>query len=230
MIYVHAGQVILLVKKIVIDACVAIDLNIPKVDFLEDFLKLMGDDNVLISTVNLNEVRVHDWRAEKLLRDYGVHIIDNNETEFGRFSDELKILNLALSQNDRHVIFLANKSNADFIVSSDFNVYDKASRFKKIKKLSYMNPMTTVTLLAYIYKQDKIGYSLFLEKTLNLYKYKEIDNMLNHLSEEDLNVTRQSQMEIIDEFKQSMKERFHDYKTPLIMEYKYLLTLGRLPT
>lgn len=219
----------LLPKKIVIDACVAIDLNIPKVNFLEEFLNCSNDNQILISSVNHGEI--HDYGIQKLLdTSDNVEIIENDETEFNIFYSELKSLNLGMGRNDGQVLFLAKNVNADFIVSSDFNVYDKARQFKSKKKLKYMNPMTTVTLLAYIYEQGKIGYSVFLEKTLNLYKYKEIDNMLKHLSEEDLNVTRQSQMEIIDEFKQSMKERFHDYKTPLIMEYKYLLNLGRLPT
>lgn len=218
----------LLPKKIVIDACVAIDLNIPKVNFLEEFINCSKDNQILISSVNHREI--HDYGIQKLLETSdNVEIIENDETEFNIFYSELKSLNLGMGRNDGQVLFLAKKVNADFIVSSDFNVYDKASRFKKIKKLSYMNPMTTVTLLAYIYKQGKFGYSVFLEKILNLYKYKEIDNMLKHLSD-DLNVTRQPQIEIIDEFKLSMKERFHDYKTPLILEYKYLLTLGRLPT
>jgi hypothetical protein len=216
------------VKKIVIDACVAIDLNIPKVNFLKEVLGCSNDDQILISSVNYKEIK--DYKIQQLLqKSDNVKIIEDDETDFVNFSSELKSLNLILSSNDRHVLYLANKSNADFIVSSDFNVYDKASKFKKIKKLSYMNPMTTVTLLAYIYEQGKIGYSSFLEKTLCLYKYKEIDNMLKHLSD-DLNVSKPPQMEIIDDFKQSMKERFHGYGTPLIMEYKYLMTLGRLPT
>jgi predicted nucleic acid-binding protein len=46
----------LLAKKIVIDACVAIDLNIPKVDFLEEFLNCSNDDQLLISSANYGEI------------------------------------------------------------------------------------------------------------------------------------------------------------------------------
>jgi hypothetical protein len=226
--YGYIRQVILLVKKIVIDACVAIDLNIPKVNFLKEVLFCCNDDKILISSINYNEIR--NYNIQQLLqKSDNVDIIEDDENDFVDFSNELKTLKLNLSSKDMHVLYLANKSNADFIVSSDLNVYDKASKFKKIKNLNYINPMTTVTLLAYIYEQGKIGYSVFLEKTLCLYKYKEIDNMLKHLSD-DLNVSKPPQMEIIGDFNQSMKERFQGYEAPLIMEYKYLLNLGRLPT
>lgn len=238
----YVGQVILLSKKIVIDACVAIDLFIPQVNFLEDFLKYSNDDQILISSVNYKEIIkvaqkkpysvASSYKIQNLLQDSdNVEIIDDDENDFNIFYSELKSLNLGgLSPNDGHVLFCANESNADFIVSSDFNVYDKASKFKRKKSLKYMTPMTTITLLAYIYEQGKIGYSVFLEKTLRLYKHKEIDNMLEHLSEDDLNVSKPEQKIKIDEFKQSMKARFFDYENPLLTEFAYLLALGRLPT
>ena len=135
-------------KKIVIDACVAIDLNIPKVNFLEDSLKHLSDDHVLISTVNFDEIK--DEEAQKLLnsyRDRNVQIIENDETEFDRFSAELETLKINLNWKDRHVLFLANTSEADFVVSSDFNVYDKADRLRARRKLKFMKPMMTVGLL-----------------------------------------------------------------------------------
>ncbi len=218
-----------LVKKIVIDACVAIDLNIPQVGFLKEFLNCLGDDRVLISTVNFEEI--HDYKTQKLLKNSDTgEIINNDETEFDTFSSELENLRLNLSPKDRQVLFLANASKADFVVSSDFNVYDKAMRLRKIKKLGFMEPLTTVLLLAYIYNQDKIGYSVFFEKSLYLYKYKEIDNMLEHLSKENLNVTREEQIEIIDDCKKSMKNRFQFYKDPLIAEFRQLLSLGEMPS
>ncbi len=229
--------------KIVIDACVAIDLSIPKVNFLEEFLSYINDDQILISSVNHEEILnvarkkpyslSDSYKIQQLLKNSNnVKIIKNDETSFDEFYSELKSLGFGIGRNDAHVLFLANESNADFIVSSDFNVYDKAKQFKQFKQLDCMNPMTTITLLAYIYEQDKIGYSVFLEKTLRLYKYKEIDNMLKHLNE-NLCVSKPSDKIIIDEFKQSMKERFQDYKEPLITEYKHLMALtalGRLPT
>lgn len=218
-----------LVKTIVIDACVAIDLNIPKVRFLEEFLNCLGDDHVLISTVNFGEI--YDYKTQKLLKESdNVEIINNNETEFDTFSSELEKLRLNLSPKDRHVLFLANASKADFLVSSDFNVFDKTVRFKKLKSLNYMEPLTTVLLLDYIYNKGKIGFSVFFEKSLYLYKYKEIDNMLEHLSKQNLNVPKPTQIEIINGCKDSMRERFQFYKDPLISEFRQLIALRKMPS
>ena len=211
-------------KKIVIDACVAIDLNIPKVNFLEDSLKHLSDDCVLISMVNFDET---DSKIRSLLKSYrNVQIKENDETKFSTFSAELEALKINLSWKDRHVLFLANESKADFVVSSDFNVYDKANRLRQKKNLTFMKPMTTVSLLEYMYNQNKIKYSIFFEKCLYLYKYKEIDNMLEHLSQNNLKVTREEQIEIINECKKSMRERFQFYKDPLIAEFRQLQSLG----
>ncbi|VVB85614.1 Uncharacterised protein [uncultured archaeon] len=203
-------------------------------------LKLSKDDQILISSVNYEEIiKVAQkkpysissaYKIKTILDDSdNVEIIDDDETDFNTFYSELKSLNLGMSQPDGHVLFRAKESNADFIVSSDFNVYDKASKFKTIKRLNYMNPMTTVTLMAYFYQQGKIKYSVFLEKTLRLYKYKEIDNMLEHLRDE-LNDSKPEHNATLNEFKKSMKVRFQDYEHPLLKQYEHLIALGRLPT
>ncbi len=231
-------------KKIVIDACVAIDLYIPKVDFLDGFLSCSNDDKILISSVNYEEIlKVAQkkpysfsgvYKIQQLLENSdNVEIIENDKTGFDNFYSELRSLEIGMGINDAHVLFLANESNADFVVSSDFNVFDKANQFKNKKKLRYMVAFTTVDLLAYLYEQGKIEYGVFIEKTLHLYKYKEIDNMLEHLKEKDFRVSKPDQDKIIDDFKHSMKIRFNDYENPLLKEFEYLLALiakGRLPT
>jgi len=217
-----------LAKKIVIDACVAFDLNHPKVNFLDDSLKFLSEDIVLISTVNFEET---DLKIQRILKSYkNVQIIDKDETKFGKFSTDLETLKINLTWKDRYVLFLANEVKADFVVSSDFNVYDKASRLRKLKNFRFMEPMTTVLLLEYIYNQGKIGYGVFFEKSLYLYKYKEIDNMLEHLGKQNFNVTREEQIEIIEDCKKTMKHRFQFYKDPIIAEFRHLLSLGEIPS
>ena len=152
----------------------------------------------------------------------------DDDAKFIDFSHELELLKLNLSNKDRHVLFLANELNADFVVSSDFNVIDKVTKYRKIKKLDFMRPQTTVLLLDYLYQSGKIRYNEFFEKSLNLFKYKEIDNMLHHLSEENLNVPKPEQLKIINNYKRSVRERFQIYKDPLVDEFKQLLSLGRI--
>lgn len=91
-----------------------------------------------------------------------------------------------------------------------------------------MRPMRTVSLLNYLYKKRKIGFELYFEKSLNLFKYKEIENIfLNHLYNENFNVTREEQIEIIKNYEKSTRKRFQDYKVPLIEEFRKL-KLGEL--
>lgn len=213
-------------KKIVIDACVAIDMAIPRVNFLEEFLDCLDEENILISSVNFDEIRQRDIQI-KLRNSSNVEIIETDETDFNNFSEIIEPLRINLGRADRHVLYLANISNADFAVSSDFNVFHKIGLYRKVNKLSLMKPLTTVTLLSYLYNDGKIQFDKFVEKTLYLYKYKEIDNMLRHLSEENLNVPKPTQIEIIDDFKKSMRERFQMYKDPLLLEFKQLSYLNR---
>lgn len=214
-------------KKIVIDACVAIDLNIPKVNFLEQLLSCLGDECIFISSINFNEI--HDLKTRRLLQNSEhVAIIEDDDAKFIDFSSELESLRLNLSNPDRHVLFLANELNADFAVSSDLNVIDKVTKYRIIKKLDFMRPQTTVLLIDYLYQSGKIRYNEFFEVSLNLFKYKEIDNMLHHLSEENLNIPKPEQLRIINDYKRSVRERFQIYKDPLVDEFRQLLSLGRI--
>lgn len=216
-------------KKIVIDACVAIDMAIPRVNFLENFLDCLDEERILISSVNFNEIKQRDIQT-KLRNSSNVEIIETDgtdETDFNNFSDILERLKMNLGRADRHVLYLAEISNADYAVSSDWNVIDKITKYRKVKKSSLMKPLTTVSLFSYLYREDKIQFETFVEKTLYLYKYKEIDNMLAHLSAENLNVPKPIQTEIINDFKKSMRERFQMYKDPLLYEFKQLSCLSK---
>lgn len=212
-------------KKIVIDACVAIDMAIPRVNFLEDFLDCLDEESILISSVNFDEIHQREIQT-KLKSSSNVEIIENDETDFNVFSDVLEPLKINLSRADRHVLYLADISKADYAVSSDWNVIDKIAKYRKVKASNLMKPLTTVTLLSYLYNDGKIQFDTFVEKTLYLYKYKEIDNMLQHLSAENLNVPKPTQIKIINDFKRSMRERFQMYKDPLLFEFKQLSNLN----
>jgi len=212
-------------KKIVIDACVAIDMAIPRVNFLEDFLDCLDEESILISSVNFDEIQQREIQ-NKLKSSSNVEIIENDETDFNVFSDVLEPLKINLSRADRHVLYLADISKADYAVSSDWNVIDKIAKYRKVKASNLMKPLTTVTLLSYLYNEGKIQFDTFVEKTLYLYKYKEIDNMLQHLSAENLNVPKPIQIKIINDFKISMRERFQMYKDPLLFEFKQLSNLN----
>ena len=147
-------------KKIVIDACVAIDMAIPRVNFLENFLDCLDEERILISSVNFNEIKQRDIQT-KLRNSSNVEIIETDgtdETDFNNFSDILERLKMNLGRADRHVLYLAEISNADYAVSSDWNVIDKITKYRKVKKSSLMKPLTTVSLFSYLYREDKIQF------------------------------------------------------------------------
>lgn len=162
-------------------------------------------------------------QKQKILKDYNVKIISNNEADIEKFSIKLESLKMNLDENDTHVLFLALTQQADFVVSSDHNVYDKTDRYRKNQFLRFMRPMRTVSLLNYLYKKGKISFKIYIEKSLYLFKYKEIRNIfLNHLCKEDFKVTRDEQIKIIKEFEKFTRKTFQDYKDPLIKEVRQL--------
>ena len=216
---VHMG------KKIVIDTCVAIDLNTHLNDFLEEVLNCLGDDEIYISKVNFEELE--DYKTANVLRrSQKVYIKENNEEEFINFQNEIEPLCVNLENNDAHVLFLAKNENADYVVSSDLNVFKQTSKYRKCIKYDRLVPFTTVDLLNYLYRTKRISGSAFSEKTLNLFKNKEIDNVFNHMAnEENLRCTKPEQVEIVKAYKKMLKERFEMYKRPIVDEFKYLWSL-----
>lgn len=97
--------------KIVLDACVPIDLNMSKINILEICLNYLNEDKIYISSVNFDEIK--DIKVKDILRKYKVNIILHDENNFKKFSSEVEYLKINLSKNDRHVLFLAYTQEAD---------------------------------------------------------------------------------------------------------------------
>lgn len=205
-------------KKIVIDACVAIDLDIPEVGCLEVVLGSLGDDQILISVENFDEI--HSFRTRRLLENSGnVQVVENDADRFSVFSQELKDLRCHLGKKDKHVVCLAKEQTADYVVSSDLMVFSAAERYRRNHLLKYMFPLTTVTLLQYIFQKQSIDAYTLLDKTLTLFKYKEIDNLVATLRHQNFNAKGEKLHIILDTFTMNAKERFELYRGPLLEEF-----------
>lgn len=208
-------------KKIVIDTCVAIDLNEHKVDFLEKLLDCLGDDKIYISTVNFKEIKNH--KIESILTNSDrVCIVETNENNFTIFYSEIESKNIKLTNKDAHVLYLAKIENADFVVSSDYNVFYQTNKYKRMMRCSLLVPLNTVLLLKYLYNNNKITGADFFEKTLNIFKHKEIDNVFDHMRKENFNCAKEKQDKIIAPYAQMLKERFEMYREPIVYEFKNL--------
>lgn len=206
-------------NKIVLDACVPIDLSIDHVNFLKDFLNCLSNDIVYISSTNYYEIG--SLTIRNTLRDSNkVKIIDDDENEFTDFSKEMRRLNIMLSKPDRHVLFLAQKLKADYVVSSDDNVRDKVDRYREHIKLKNMKTFTTISLLEYLYRNGRIQYETLLDKGLYLFKNKEIENALGHLNDNNLNMPK------IDDCKLNLIYKFELYRNPIVTQFKYMQLHG----
>lgn len=199
-------------NKIVIDANVPWYLDADKVNFLEMFLICIGDDELYISYENFIEIPL---LIRNKLNDK-INIVHDNEDEFDTFTKETRSLKLFLDNKDRHVLFLAQKLKADFVVSSDDNVRDKVDKYREHKKLNYMEPLSTISLLNYLHRRGRIQYITLLDKGLYMFKNKEIENALKHLNDNDLSISK------ISECKLNLKNKFELYRDPIVTQYKNL--------
>lgn len=209
-------------KKIVIDACVAIDLNTHLENFLEEVLNCLGDDEIYISKVNFEEIQ--DYKTSNLINlSEKVHIKENSIKDFITFQSKIESHCINLADKDAHVLFLAESENADYVVSSDLNVFKQTNRYRKFMHHNHLIPFSTVDLLDYLYKNGRITGSIFFEKTLNLFKNKEIENVFTHMiREENLNCTKPQQINKVKPYQRMLKERFEMYRKPIINEFNYL--------
>jgi rRNA-processing protein FCF1 len=210
---------------IVFDASTLIDLDIPQVNLLNDLVKLQGNKIAfIISQTNFEEI--HSFRIRHSLESAKIEIKENDQKSFDKLSEELEKLRITLSPTDRHILMLAITERADFVVTSDLVVLDKITLYRKVKNIEYMKPITTVGIILMLFQNGKIDSLMLFEKSLNLFKFKEIDNILKHLSNEQFNVSRDRQLNKIDSYKEILRERFQIYKDPLLMEYEGLKSKG----
>lgn len=211
---------------IVFDTCTLIDLDIPEVDLLTQVMDLNEKDvNFIISETNFKEI--HSMKIRRLIEStdsFEIKKIDSHKCEI--ITQDLEELKINLSNDDRQILILAISEKADYIVTSDIPVFDKAARYRKFKNIKYMEPMTTVGLIHLLYRNELIDSSIFFEKSLNLFKFKEIDNILSHLSKEPQSSSSYRIDETVKRYKEMMKQRFQIYKNPLVKEYKVLKEKG----
>ncbi len=221
-----------MVIKIVLDACVLIDLDLDKIQLIKSFNHFLENNNnynVLISQENFDEISHKDhYKMKKLLENTArFQIIDVDPTAFEKFSNELDRIKIYIVPKDRCVLFLGKHLDADFIVTSDRTLFEKVDRYRNINRIIHKQiPISTVGLMNIMFKTKSIDSQIFFEKSLALFKFKEIDNFFTHFSRQNLNVSGEKQLIIMDQYKHSLKERFQVYKDPLVDEYKNLKEQG----
>lgn len=199
----------------VLDACVVIDLEIPEISYLEAFLGQMDGHRILMSRVNFEEIHARATR-ERLRNSPVVEIVEDEETDFRVFSRDLEGRRIMLGEKDRHVLYLAWKAGADYVVSSDLNVFEKTRRYRKEARVEKLHPLTTADLFRYLYRTGRLSAYGRLEKTLLLFQYKEVDNIMETLKNQNLQCTRERQLDLIDDINTEFQTRYRLYMKPLL--------------
>lgn len=221
--------------KIVLDACSLIDLDLPHVqliDTLIEFLKEKRNYEVMISEVNFNEItnNPHSQMKRKLTQSGILSIKKPDITKFEAFSDRLnKELHITIQTPDRHVLFAGVQNDATFISTSDTRLYYKINTYRDKERIRDKNkifPISTPGLLKILYDEKMIESDVYFEKCLQLFKFKEIKNFFDHMVTSKLKVEGQERVELIDDYIETLKERFQTYKDPVVDEYKNLKRLG----
>jgi hypothetical protein len=204
-------------QTFIFDACVAIQLDNPGVNYLQEMLTHLINDRILISRENFNEI--HERETQQLLiGSTNVSVVDISEDELIAFKAEVRGNQISLDDQDICVLFLGVKESADFIVSSDFNVIQMTSRYRKSFRNDGIRPLFIPGLLAYSLHNNTISFDTFLLTALNILQNVEVNNILSKLSRRNLNCSRQAQLEIIDEIIRSLKQRFQAYKRAILDE------------
>lgn len=221
--------------KIVLDACVLIDLDLPQVDLIGTLIKFIkNNDNYrfMISNENFDEIlnHIHSRMKRDLSSTTEFTVVPIDKTQFDTFTSALRDpLNINLATKDRCVLFLGVHENANFISTSDTSLIDKIEKYRKkkgIHRSDEIYPINTMGVLKILYDEKAIDSQIYFEKALALFKFKEIENFFKHMETQNLDVSGDRRRDLMQDCIKVLKERFQVYKDPILDEYKSLKSQG----
>ena len=193
--------------KFVFDANVVIGFH--TINYLDTILKKLRElsDRVYMDENNVHELTKKSGYTQKtLLSSSGIfEEILPDETDFEKFKIGLNKNKIFLSVPDMHVLYLAKKKKADYVVSFDQTVLRKAKKVMEMYGIKYMNPISNVELIYYLFVNGKIEFDNYMKVVLEYFKYVEMDNIFNAIT----NPNRSWDLKAV-------RERFQLYKDPLL--------------
>lgn len=193
--------------KFVFDANVVIGLhNVHHLEFVMSRLSELSD-TVYMDKNNVLELLRKSGREQKRVLEQSKIFkeIPPDEEDFKRFKMELADRNIFLQGADKYVLYIAQKQKVDYVVTFDENVLRKTDKYRKQYGIRYMKPMTTVSLINYLHMNDKIKFDKYLGVVLNYFKYVEIDNLFDAIT----NPSREWDLKAV-------RERFQRYRDPIL--------------
>lgn len=197
--------------KFAFDANVVIGLH--NVHYLELVMRKLSElsDTVYMDRNNVHELTRESGIAQKrLLERSGIFKeISPDEGDFKKFKIGLAENKILLQGPDQYVPYIAQKQKVDYVVTFDQTVLIKTETYRKLYGIRYMKPMTTVTLINYLYMNDKIKFYEYLKVVLDYFKYEEMNNLFKAITDPNRGWDLKA-----------VRERFQSYKDPLLNSLK----------
>ncbi|RJS71035.1 hypothetical protein CW696_04990 [ANME-2 cluster archaeon] len=193
--------------KFAFDANVVIGLhNIHHLDcVMRKLIEL--SDTVYMDVNNVNELTRESGIAQKRLleRSKIFKEISPDKEDFEKFRMDLAKNKILLQGPDRYVPYIAQRQKVDYVVTFDQTVVRKTEMYRKQYGIKYMKPMTTVSLIHYLYMNKRIKFNGYLRVVLDYFKYEEMSNLFDAIT----NPARGWDLK-------TARERFQLYRDPIL--------------
>lgn len=165
-----------------------LDANIPrdlkKVKKLDEILSLMNniDFKIYISSINFYEIP-YDIR-ENIRKKHSHIVIDETDVkELAVFTKEMHRKGVILCDKDLAMLYTSHKLNATHIISSDTQVLLMTKKYAKCCN-ERVEPFHLLHMFSLLHKIMLIDYKLCIKMSLNLYKNKEIPQMIEEYGDD----------------------------------------------
>jgi len=167
--------------QFVFDANVPWDLD--KINMLEKIIHVLNNVNfrIYMSSINYIEMPIN---VRNKLGNYNFIIIEEpNENEYDEFRKEIRQQGIILDKKDSAVLYMCDKINANYIVSSDTKV--KLASKKYVDKYNKdARPFHILDFLKFLHKGKLVESKSCINMTINLYKNKELPYMIENFGHE----------------------------------------------
>ena len=205
-----------LMIKFIFDANVLWDLD--KINMLEKIMHVLNnvDFRIYMSRINYIEMPII---VRNKLKDYNFFTIEEpNENEYNEFRKEIRQKGIILDNKDSAVLYVCEKINANYIVSSDTKV-NLASKKYATKYNTDTRPFHILDFLKLLHKGNLIESKLCINMALNLYKHKELPYMIENFGSELISNKTKRQNWIQTE-KTSSLNTFNNYEQHIMIHLR----------
>ena len=199
---------------LVFDANVPWDL-VDNIDKLDEIMQVMNNIQfkIYMSSINFNEMPV---RVKRELRKHQ-HIIiepEPEQIEYDEFRKEMQRNGIILDPKDSAVLYTSIKTDADYIISSDFPVRKMIKKYADIYSKK-VKPFHLVNMLSFLREMNLVEPNSFIKMSLKLYKKKEIPYMVKRHGERLIKNNIEQNNWIKEETKTSV-DTFNSYEGSIL--------------